>query len=370
MGWFGGRGRGDQPRPDDQPVDQSDSQPDDQSGDQPDDRPDDQPHHPPDDGPDDHDADHSNGRPDDPSGGRPDQPHDPRDGELPALNTAQALRFRAAAMQAFRRAGVETTYAAGMLHGVGGLRFPLANISRQAAGVAERDWPSLLGRHAEILVRAEADAQRAPTDATLEESLYLSLWQRDSLPWPVDLLIEVADDLVALPALDLPETVTTSGRTQQVAGWGGWERVRRTGLANLARLRAEEVITLGPEREPDSAVHLVAGGYFTASRLLVLERVLSQDLGIENPRHGALVVVPNRTLLGVHVLRSAAVFDAATGMLALAAGESEQPSGISAQLYYWRNGQVSRLSRAGTDGAPFVAVHGAFADALAELGLT
>lgn len=298
-------------------------------------------------------------------GGRGSPQDGARDPDLPALELEAGRRFRAAAMAAFRSHGVETTYAAGELHAVGDARFPLHNVSVQAAGTPERDWPRMLARHAAILIAA----QRAgpPPAEDLQQRLYLSLWQRATVPWHPDHAIEVADDLVALPALDLPDTVQTAGAADQVAQWGGWDQVRRFGLANLARDRPEQVLTLGGQRSSGEAVQVLAGGYFTASRLLVLERVLAQDLGVERPGHGAVVAVPNRDLLAVHVLRSLDVVGAVPGMLALAAGEFARPGGISRHLYFWRHGQVQRITRIGTDDEAVVEVTGEFARALAEL---
>ena len=298
-------------------------------------------------------------------GGREQPDEAARDPDLPALGAEAGRRFRAAAMAAFRSHGVETTYAAGELHALGDARYPLHNVSVQAAGTPERQWPQLLARHAAILIAAQRAAP--PEEAQLHRRLYLSLWHRPDVPWVPDHALDVADDLIALPALDLPDTVQTAGAADQVAQWGGWARVRELGLANLARERADEVLTVGGPRSPAEAVQVVVGGYFTASRLLVMDRVLAQDLGVERPAHGAVVAVPNRQLLAVHVLRGLDVVGAVPGLLAFAAGEVGRPGAISRHLYYWRDGHVQRITRIGTDGTAVVEVTGEFARALGEL---
>ncbi len=286
------------------------------------------------------------------------------DSDLPSLGRVAAGRFRAEAMAAFRRQGIETTYAAGTLHAMGSLRFPLHRLASMAAQTPQRRWPQLLDDHARVLVAAER--QPTPRQETLAASLHLSLWPLAGLPWAPDHARAVTDDLVALPAIDQPDTVTTAGHADQVLAWGGWPTVERIGLANLAALRSDDVLTLG-QQHAGQAVHALIGGYFTASRLLVLDRVLSAELGVERPAHGAVVAVPHRGLLVVHVLRSLDVVGAIPRMLALASAEVRRPEGISPHLYFWRDGRVQRISRLDDDSSPVVEVTGEFADALAEI---
>lgn len=296
--------------------------------------------------------------------GRHEPTVDQPDPELPPLGRRDAVRFRAEAMAAFRRQGLETTYAAGTLHAMGSLRFPLHRLATLAAQTPPRRWPHLLDSHAAVLVAAEQ--QPVPEPQQLSTSLHLSIWPKAGLPWAPDHSRRVTDDLVALPALDRPDTVTTAGTADQVRAWGGWPHVERIGLANLARLRSDEVLTLG-EHYPGQAVHVVLGGYFTASRLLVLDGVLAGELGVERPPHGAVVAVPRRGLLVVHVVRSLDVIGAIPRMLALASSEVRRPEGISPHLYFWRDGRLQRITRLDDDGSPVVEVTGEFADALSEV---
>ncbi len=286
------------------------------------------------------------------------------DPDLPALDAEQGQRFRVEAMAAFRRRGVETICDAGVLEAIGGVRYPLHNISAQAAAAPERDWPRLLDHHAAILLAHEHEPVETPEQVA--GSLYLGLWQRGDLPFEPDLAIPLADDLLAVPARDFPETVKTAGKADQVDVWGGWEVVRQQALRNLAGLRSDETMTLGDE--PGSRVLLSIGGYFNASRLLVLERVLSQDFGIELPPLGALVAVPNRSLLAIHVPTGPEIVAAISGLLNLARGESTGQGGISPHVYYWRQGRLQRISHQGDEGTS-IRVEGMLGELFTELGL-
>jgi hypothetical protein len=79
--------------------------------------------------------------------------------------------------------------------------------------------------------------------------------------------------------------------------------------------------------------------FFVASQLLVLERHVHS-----RARHGALVAVPTRHLLLLHVIEDARVLMAVNAVIPLAFRYfHEGPGAITPRLYWWRDGEIVHL---------------------------
>lgn len=265
--------------------------------------------------------------------------------------------------EALSEAGVETVPVDGALRAVDGRVFGLAGVVHRAAAAPRRTWRPLVRDHVHSLIVAQA----GPDPESLEEVadlVHLRVVHRADFPTADAVARPLVGDLVVLPVLDLPESVQFLTDLDLVERLGGWDRLAATGLANLRRLRPDEVFTL-----QDGAVHVSGGGFLNASRVLTMETLLAQDFGLEAPTHGVLLAAPNRHLVAVHPLQGPEVVAAMGVLVDLARGESDQPGGISDQVYFWRGGTLQQVSRTGTDGGVEVTVDGALQKAMLELGL-
>lgn len=172
--------------------------------------------------------------------------------------------------------------------------------------------------------------------------------------------------LVVRASLDFPTHVST---LTDLAPFGGWAAVEPYATANLRALPAPDHEVLRPVR--DAEVHVFASDdLFGASRLLLLDDLLSGRLHRERPAHGVLVAVPNRHLLAVHVLAGPEVMRAMSTLVQLARGEFEGPGPVSPEVYHRSpDGTMQQVTGPGADGGVEVHVTGAFGDAMAALGL-
>lgn len=294
-------------------------------------------------------------------------PSGPPDGALPMLSREQAARFATLARNAFAHEGIETTIEGGVLHALGGQRLGLYNIAHAAATVRERDWPRLLEDHARAMTVAtnEPDARSL---AEVSDQVYLRLTPRSDLPFGLEVGLDLPGDLVALPAIDYPEHVKTLTRERAVESLGGWDAFRGAALTNLRALDADETSTISGGEE-GGEILLSVGGFFNASRAIVLDSVLTRDFRIEQPRHGVLVVMPHRHLIGLHPLTGPDCVEALRTMIGIAQGEAGQPGAVSAHAWLWRHGRLTQVSQETGDGTIAVDATGPFGDALAELGI-
>lgn len=286
---------------------------------------------------------------------------EPRDAVLTAMSRTQAARFTAAVQHAFRRLGVEMVpHGDGAMLGPDGLVVNLRTIAHTAAAVPERRWRRFLAEHAATLVAA----QDVPPPSSLDDvrdTLYLRLFDRDVL-LPDSVGMPVAGNLLALAAVDHPDHIQGLSDTADVERLGGWAAVEQVGLANLRRLTAESTALLGDD------VLVSQGGWFHASRLLVLDTALATDFRIERPSHGVLVTVPTRHVLVAHPLSGPSCVAAMQTLLTIAQGESTGPGALSDEVYFWRDGRIERVTYT-EDGHTSVEVAGAFGDTMRELGL-
>lgn len=302
----------------------------------------------------------------------PGVPTDP-DPVLPVLSRDDAATLVALTRRTFAEHGRETVpdgegvlVGDGIVHGLGNLAAVVAQLPR-------RQWPAAVERHVSTMIEAHATAE--PTTLEQARSLLLpKLRPLSSLdvrrpayaPEPLPGLLTVA-------ALDYPTHVSELLSDERLDALGGWEALRDIAFENLRRLPAphHDVIDGDPSRA-DAVVHLLAtDDFFGASRVLVLDEVLA-GIGIERPRHGVLLAVPNRHLLAVHVLGGLGVVTAMQTLTRLAAGEHDtRPGPVSPHVYYRAaDGRVEQVTFPDPDGQGVgVHVRGLLAEAFAALGL-
>ncbi|WP_147525126.1 hypothetical protein [Cellulomonas timonensis] len=287
----------------------------------------------------------------------------PADEALPMFTVEQAARFASAAQRAFAEAGMETVLEGGVLRASEGV-LPLHGIATRAAAVPEREWPALLAQHAGVMAPA-LQGSLAP-EPIRDEQVYLRVLERDAIPGGMEVGDDIVGDLVAVLGIDYPDHVETLSGAKAIDRLGGWASVRETGLRNLRALAAEQVKVYALDSGGD--LHVSTGGYFHASRLLVLGDVLAADFKLESPRHGVLVAVPNRTLIIVHPLEGLSVIEAMRTLIGMAANQSSGPGGLRENVFFWRDGGLEQVPRRSEDGGVTVAATGAFGEVLATFG--
>jgi hypothetical protein len=296
----------------------------------------------------------------------------PTDRVFPYLSLADAQRLRDLALEAFSDAGLDVSLHDDHVAAADGRRFGLSNIAAQcdAAGGGPGAWRELVREH----VRRVLAAADRPTAADLgrDEILarsYLRLVGTSTVPESamprLTYAREVCGDMIELLALDDPESVTYL-RDEDVERVG-LEDLRAAGLENLIRepFDSHEAVD-GPE---DVTIHVVHGqSVYTASKLLVLPDVLRRVLGERAYPYGLLVAAPFRHQLDFHPISDHRLVLAAELMAAFAAtGYGEGAGPISPFVYWWRDGQLTRLSHLDDEGRPAIDARGEFGELATRL---
>jgi len=177
----------------------------------------------------------------------------------------------------------------------------------------------------------------------------------------------LGEGLVGLASIDHPEHVETLAGSHDIALLGGWSGIREAAMANLARLRADDVVPLGDDTQ--SQVHLSVGGFFNASRVFTMNQLLREDFLIELPAHGVLFVVPNRHLVAVHPISGIGMVHATTTLIRVAQGEYDVPGSISPHVWFWRDGEVQQVTRPAEESTVELHVEGMLEQVMREVGL-
>ena len=279
----------------------------------------------------------------------------------------------ALARGAFAERGLETLYdGAGCLIGADGHRFGLSNLSVAIAKLPRTEWPGLVAEHA----RAMASTQTVVEPRSLEQArdmLLLRLCDGGQIPpdWST-YATEVLPGIVVLAALDYPTHVSHLTREDALEPYGGWAAVEPVALENLRRLPAPNHFSTQAGPEPDSTVHVFhSEDFYGASRFLVLDELLKTTLLVERPANGVLVAVPNRHMLGVHIVTGVGVVEAMRGLLQLSTTQYDaSPGPLSPHVFYRAaDGHTQQVSHTGPDGQLVVEVTGRFEATWRSLGL-
>jgi hypothetical protein len=301
-----------------------------------------------------------------PEGGRPDP-------SLPMLSVDEAAWLAALVRAAFAENGRETTP-----DGSGGLRgdgqtYGLHNLAAHVVAVPRRAWPDVARRHVRDMVVADRTPQPKSLDDVRDQVL-LKLRAVSELPSePPAYAPEVLPGVVAVAAIDYPTHVSELLDADRLTTLGGWEAVRPVAMDNLRRLELPHVEDIVAQAgDPTSVVHvMVADDFFGAARVCVLDQVMAAALGVERPKYGVLVAVPNRHVMAVHVPTGTGLLAALNTLAALAAGESvEAPGPISPFVYLISpDGHIEQVTARGDDGELVVDATGALADVMDALGI-
>lgn len=255
-----------------------------------------------------------------------------------------------------------------------GRLFALHNLAEQVSGLPQAQWRA----HAERFVRVVSEGmapQPQRSLAALGNSLLLRIVHPDLGHSESNAQVathghHLAADLVVLPAIDHPERVEILTNTRAL---GGWDAIWPVGIANLKGLPTPHHEIVGDPGEGDQLVHLfISEDFFGASRLLVLEDVFARasKQPFDAP-HGTLVVVPNRHVLGVHVLSGAGLVAAVSELTRIAAREVPgYGAPLSTDVYYRStDGALQQVSSRDPQGRSVMKVEGALMKAMEDLDL-
>jgi hypothetical protein len=204
----------------------------------------------------------------------------------------------------------------------------LGNLAQMCAQASGDRWPGIVSHHLGLALQPPD----APKDfATVRPLLKLRLWSRVDLPQTELAYWDIAEDLVAVLTLDLPQMLATVS-AKDTASWpASRDELWYLALAN----------TRGGHRLVQST-HDIGGGaavhelddnsdFFAASHLLFLESYVRPS------PHGAIVAVPRRHTIVFSPITPALLDHAMKALLRVVpAMWHDGPGSISPSLYWWR----------------------------------
>ena len=281
----------------------------------------------------------------------PDVPSSAPDAAFPYWSSDQAQRFRALTRAALAEAGVEATVYADYAEDARGRKFGLANLAAVCHNDSrgERAWRKVIQTHVRIIVsgmdKQSPFESMPPSD--IFAATYLRLMPAEDVLPSMSYARPVAPDLAEVLNLDLPATVAYF--TDEHVTRLGYDALREAGLSNLSAVPISEHRTL--ERGGGAVEVLLGQSMFTASLLLVLERVLDRYGLRADPDLGAFVGVPNRHQLDFHVVADARAIPSLNTLAAFtAAGYRDSAGVVSPNVYWWRPSGLRRISALTPDG--------------------
>lgn len=290
------------------------------------------------------------------------------DEALPFLSVDEAAHLRRLTARTFAREGVEVVIHDDHLEAADGMVYGLWNLAATCHEAGPRaQWPPVVAAHVDHLLHPPPD----PADLSVDELLDLVVLRvaaldqlpdefRDSLRYATP----VADGLLQVLVADFPTTVTTLADAE----------VERVGLDRLLavgreRLLAEPAGLEVLELAGGARLEMLTGdSVYVASKVLVLADVLRTLHGERTYPDGVLVAVPDRHSLMLHVPVDARVVDALQSMAGGTADIwSSAAGGVSPSVFWWRDGELTRVSGVDADGRVAVEVRDGLGDVLNRL---
>jgi hypothetical protein len=210
----------------------------------------------------------------------------------------------------------------------------LANLAQTLATIDQADWARAIAGHFTAL---SADEDRPVSWEEAAPMVRLRLYASAHLPpgdrsvvWPVN------DDLVVALMIDGSDTAASVSESELTDWHVKPELSFDRALHNTVEL--EPYTDETTQLEDGTEIHFITGGFYTSARLLVLENHLG-----EAP-HGAVIAVPNRHTLLYHPILDFTAVGAINRIVAEAARRyDEGPGSISPSLYWWNEGELTRL---------------------------
>ncbi|GIV83412.1 MAG: hypothetical protein KatS3mg052_0419 [Candidatus Roseilinea sp.] len=219
----------------------------------------------------------------------------------------------------------------------------LQNVAQSCAQVGIERWPSLIAEHFDCIFAVSDDQNALMVDVGDFDKVSERLRAR---LYPVDLLSQSVETIhrpgpegtIEVIVLDLPTTVRTISRSEAKRWDLEAPELFEIGRRNLQRAgslkRTSVVLRSGVE------IHLYSGDpYYAASHTLILDAYLPDDLP-----HGALVGLPRRDVILLHLIRNIGVAEAVGLMLQAIVGMyADGPGSLSPHLYWFWQGEFITL---------------------------
>ncbi len=223
-------------------------------------------------------------------------------------------------------------------------RYGLENLAQVCSGHRTAEWPEIIARHFDMLLRAEAERRAGERERTFEEAkslLALRLWPAEYLAQVGTEHVICREDLpgtVTVLVFDLPETVQQV-QPEEAERWGrSTEELFALALDNQRRKPRPQIQRAAL---PDSTKVTVFSGnsFFVASEALRLE----QFPGCTG-RGGALVGVPTRHVLIAYPVEDMGVLRAMPLLVPIIVGMfAKGPGSVSPRLYWYHDKRFTDL---------------------------
>lgn len=223
-------------------------------------------------------------------------------------------------------------------------RYGLENLAQICSAHRAAEWPEIIARHFDMLLRAEAEHRAGERERTFEEArslLALRLWPAEYLAQVSSEHVVYREDLpgtVTVLVFDLPETVQQV-QPKEAERWGrSTEELFALALDNLRRKPRPQIQRAAL---PDGAKMTVFSGnsFFVASEALRLD----QFPGCTG-RAGALVGVPTRHVLIAYPVEDMGVLRAMPLLVPIIVSMfAKGPGSISPRLYWYYDKRFTEL---------------------------
>jgi hypothetical protein len=209
----------------------------------------------------------------------------------------------------------------------------LVNLAQQCRQASDVDWAPIVAQH--ITRIPQIDEMPTSKDEALP-ALRVLLVPDDYLPSDIATLhAPYAESVIATVVADLPSSVRSIAPSDLVEWEISESDIWSRAWANTRRHPEPiDVVTVEIAGGPMTVAH--GEHFYTASRVRWLEDLV----GPVGP-FGALVAMPRRSTILVHVIRDADVMNAVEPMVLNARLlHLEGPRSVSAHIYWWRDGEL------------------------------
>lgn len=279
------------------------------------------------------------------------------DDALPFFTLEEANMFRDLVQKDVAQYGMDLTFHPGHISSSDGGMFGYWNVAQDCRRSPRGQWATIIGAHFAHLktIDPKGDVFKGMSPAQVKRRLYLKIWPDDNHLGTADwypYARRLAPGLQEVIAF-YKDRATLAMRQEDVDRFGGAEHLREVAERNLRNLalarRDHREMAEGPNGGSFRILSGLSG--FTASRLLVVDRLVSLLFADPEMPHGVLAAIPNRHEVAVHVIRDAGAVASMLGLASFAAeGVSSRPGPISPHVYWVTPGRLEEVFHVGESG--------------------